>query len=173
MCCSLMQGSHGSTIVHQMEAALYSYIHITWTNFMTILALHINSTHFCQAHPSRMLIVIYIWQIQNAHVCPPNSTLMNQTELQIIVENIFHLLNQEDPLMQVTFLTHTMTDLIMPKTTKEIKKWIWHSYHHIQAHQESEIKCAQLNSNDIWTYFQLWTHHLPPQTECKNLLQPP
>jgi len=68
------------------------------------------------------------------HLHPPQEHLTDRTQLQAIVENIFHTVQLDSTLRDL--LQYTTIEQVMSKTIREIRKWIKHSTNHIQAHQE-------------------------------------
>jgi len=89
-------------------------------------------------------IVLGIWKLWNSHLHPPQTTCTDQSQVQLVVEQIFHK-TSTDPNLQA-LLTHTTIEHIMSWPTKYIQCWITTRYNHIQAHKEAA------------TRWHRWTH---------------
>jgi len=114
---------------------LYGRIVEAWQTLLHTKAPRINSTNFfSKIIHHGWTVLITIWQIRNMHLHPPQEHLTDRTQLQAIVENIFHTVQLDSTLRDL--LQYTTIEQVMSKTIREIRKWIKHSTNHIQAHQE-------------------------------------
>jgi len=80
---------------------------------------HLNSTHFYAKCPTlTWKAVLDIWAIWNKHLHPTDPQQVNQTQLQAMVQQIFHDI-QNDPNLQ-DILSYTTAEAIMTQPTRNI-----------------------------------------------------
>jgi len=77
-----------------------------------------------------------IWTIHNKHLHPSNIAETDGTQLQAIVQQIFHNVAQ-DPQLQDT-LTYTTAEHIMMKPTRQLRQWVTNCHHHINNHKKQQ-----------------------------------
>jgi len=111
------------------------------------------------------------WTVRNTHLHPPNSTQDDRTQLAQIVYQIVHEA-QADPNLQDMIMAFD-PEVLLRRPIKHIRHWITNSKNHMAAQQKAAQAQAQLQTNDIRTYFPRRTNPTEPSTNEKNLLRPP
>jgi len=114
--------------------------------------------------------VLHVWTICNQHLHPTNHTSIDQTQLQAMVHQIFHDIQQDLNLQDL--LAYTTPEIIMTKNIQHICQWVTNCHNHLNNQCKSAKLRTKLHTHDICRYF----HHIPCPTAAtttdKNLLHP-
>ena len=142
-----------------------------WIDSCTIHHPHINSTHYyAKCLTLTWQAVLDIWAICNKHLHPTDPQQADRTQLQAMVQQIFHDV-QNDPNLQ-DFLTYTTAEAIMTQPTRHIQQWVNNCHNHIRNQQKAAKIRAKLHNHDIRQYF-ICNNGPQLRTSDKNLLHPP
>jgi len=150
----------------------YGRLTPTWATTCTTLHPTVNGNHFfAQVLTLVWRAVLQVWTIRNQHLHPNNQTILDRSQLQATVNQIFHDVRQ-DPNLQ-DLLTYTTPEIVMTKNTRYIRQWVTNCHNHLNNQRKAAKLRAKLRTHDIRRYF----HSIPRPPNAtatdKNLLRPP
>jgi len=145
---------------------------LQWVSAMHQQNQPINGQHFI----TKVIILMWtqilsLWSIQNQHLHPPMAANTDCSRLHNIIQQIIHDA-QQDPHLEA-LVGHIQIDQLMSRPTKQIHQFINRSHDHIRDHNQAVETRAQLNNQDIRSFFERKETLPLPRTADKNLLQPP